>query len=178
MNISRHTNSFPKGSTARRRVIRVVSSRCLPHGIVDEKANGPVTIGQNVLSREFGCGSGLGGRIFSHRYELFDHALRVSTDDVVNRVAGDRIRKVDRKPNSLFTQACTQICGSHNILGTIPNDGEIEIFAKLLVLEDLSINCVDIELLIQALGFIEAVLEGNRGRISLCEGKEKENQRE
>lgn len=85
--MSRQTSSLPNGSTARSRVIRVVSSRLLPHGIVDEKANGPAATGQNVLSNVLTAGSGLGGRKFWHRYELFDHALRVSTDVDVKRVA-------------------------------------------------------------------------------------------
>jgi hypothetical protein len=85
--VSRQTSSLPKGSTARSRVMRVVSSRFLPHGMVDEKANGPAGRGQYVLSNVFTEGSGLGGRRFWHRYELFDHALRVSTDVDVKRVA-------------------------------------------------------------------------------------------
>jgi len=62
VNISIHTSSVENGSTARSRVIRVVSSRLLPHGIVEENANGPGEIGQYV-SETFE-GSGLGGRIF------------------------------------------------------------------------------------------------------------------
>jgi hypothetical protein len=64
VNRFRQTRSFPKGSTARSCVIRVVSSRLLPHGMVDEKANGPASTGQNVPSVELRVGSGLGGRRF------------------------------------------------------------------------------------------------------------------
>ena len=60
----RQTRSLPKGSTARSCVIRVVSSRVLPHGMVDEKANGPALTGQNVPSVGSTGGSGLGGRRF------------------------------------------------------------------------------------------------------------------
>jgi hypothetical protein len=87
VNISTHRSSFPKGSTARSWVMSVVSSRSRPQGIVDEKANDPCTTGQNVLSVEVIAGSGLGGRIFSHKYELLVHAFRVSTEVVVNSVA-------------------------------------------------------------------------------------------
>jgi len=83
----RQTRSLPEGSTARSCVIRVVSSRLLPHGMVDEKANGPAATGQYVLSVGSTEGSGLGGRRVSHRYELFDHMSRVSTDVDVKRVA-------------------------------------------------------------------------------------------
>ena len=62
--MSRQTSSLPNGSTARSRVIRVVSSRFLPHGIVVEKANGPAATGQYVLSDDTIGGSGLGGRKF------------------------------------------------------------------------------------------------------------------
>ena len=68
-------------------MIRVVSSRLLPHGMVDEKANGPAATGQYVSSVGSTGGSGLGGRRFWHRYELFDHMSRVSTDVDVKRVA-------------------------------------------------------------------------------------------
>ena len=60
----RQRSSLPLGSTARSCVVRVVRSRLLPHGMVDEKANGPALTGQYVLSDEFMGGSGLGGRRF------------------------------------------------------------------------------------------------------------------
>ena len=85
--MSRQTSSLPEGSTARSCVVRVVRSRLLPHGTVDEKANGPALTGQYVSSDELMEGSGLGGRRFWHRYELFDHTLRVSTLVDVKRVA-------------------------------------------------------------------------------------------
>lgn len=87
VNRLRQTRSLPIGSTARSCVIRVVSSRLLPHGMVDEKANEPAATGQYVPSVELMAGSGLGGRRFWHRYELFDHMSRVSTDVDVKRVA-------------------------------------------------------------------------------------------
>ena len=40
------SSSLLKGSTARRRVFSVVSSRLLPHGMEAEKPNGPAGIGQ------------------------------------------------------------------------------------------------------------------------------------
>jgi hypothetical protein len=87
VNRFRQRRSFPDGSTARSWVIRVVSSRLLPHGMVDEKANGPAATGQYVSSVVLTGVSGLGGRRFWHRYELFDHMSRVSTDVDVKRVA-------------------------------------------------------------------------------------------
>ena len=60
---SMQTRLFPKGSTARRRVDRVVSSRLRPQGIVAEKAKGPAGIGQYVPSVELIAGKGDGGRI-------------------------------------------------------------------------------------------------------------------
>lgn len=87
VNISMHRSSFPNGSTARSWVMSVVSSRSRPQGIVDEKAKGPCATGQYVLSVEVIAGSGLGGRIFSQRYELLVHAFNVSTEVVVNSVA-------------------------------------------------------------------------------------------
>ena len=44
--MSRHSSSLVNGSTARSRVMSVVSSRPLPQGMVDEKAKGPAGIGQ------------------------------------------------------------------------------------------------------------------------------------
>lgn len=85
--VSRHNSSFESGSTARSRVIRVVSWRLLPIGIEDANAKGPGEIGQYVPSEETFDGKGVGGRMFWQRYELFVHALRVSTEVVVNKVA-------------------------------------------------------------------------------------------
>jgi hypothetical protein len=53
----------------------------------EEKANGPAGIGQYVVVVLSSAGSGDGGRIDEQRYELFDHAFRVSTEVVVKRVA-------------------------------------------------------------------------------------------
>jgi len=88
VSMSRHRSSLLNVSTARSRVIRVVSSLFLPQGMVDEKAKGPRTIGQYVPSGDIISGSGDSGRMFWHRYELFVHAFRVRTDVVVNNVAG------------------------------------------------------------------------------------------
>jgi hypothetical protein len=42
----RHNSSLLNGSTARRRVLRVVSGRFGPHGIAEERANWPAGSGQ------------------------------------------------------------------------------------------------------------------------------------
>jgi len=82
-----------------------VSSRFLPQGTMDEKANGPDVIGQYVPSDMFTGGSGLCGRMLSHRYELFDHALSVRTEEVVKRVAGVALKRSLQGCNGGLTQA-------------------------------------------------------------------------
>lgn len=84
---SMHKSSLVSGSTARRRVVSVVSARLFPQGMVDEKANGPAVIGQYVRLEFSTDGSGDGGRRVEHRYELFVHAFNVRTDVDVKRVA-------------------------------------------------------------------------------------------
>ena len=162
--MSRQTSSLPNGSTARSRVIRVVSSRLLPHGIVDEKANGPAATGQNVLSNVLTAGSGLGGRKFWHRYELFDHALRVSTDVDVKRVAW----KLDfKKKNGTncnqrgHTETCTGIHQTQYLLWACPKYSKIEIVAQFCILENLCVDCTDVEFLIQASLVVKTVLKRN-----------------
>jgi len=61
---STQSSSFENGSTARSRVMRVVSSRFIPQGTVDVKAKGPAVIGQYEVSLVTRDGRGLGGRIF------------------------------------------------------------------------------------------------------------------
>lgn len=85
---SMQTSSKPNGSTARRRVVSVVSSRLSPHGIRDEKVNGPAGIGQYVEFCGTRAGSGDGGRRLSHRYDELVQTFRVKIEVVVNRVAG------------------------------------------------------------------------------------------
>jgi len=64
----------------------------------DANAKGPEGIGQYVPSEETFDGKGVGGRMFWQRYELFVHALRVSTEVVVNKVAaGHSGREIEEK---------------------------------------------------------------------------------
>lgn len=57
--MSRQRSSLLNGSTARRRVFKVVNARWLPQGMVEESAKGPAGIGQYV---EFTLLRGEGGR--------------------------------------------------------------------------------------------------------------------
>ncbi len=83
---SMHKSSLLNVSTALRRVVSVVNARFEPQGICADSANGPGAIGQYSSSEEEERALS-GGRIWSHRYELFDHALRVKMDVDVNNVA-------------------------------------------------------------------------------------------
>ena len=81
------SSSWPKGSTARNLVLRVVSSRFLPQGTDAENPNGPAGIGQYVVVVFCEGGSGEGGRKGSQKNELPMKALSVSMFVEVNSVA-------------------------------------------------------------------------------------------
>lgn len=150
-----------KGSTARKRVFTVVSSRLFPHGTDEEKPKGPAGRGQNVVEEFSVAGNGDGGRREVQKYELFVKVLNVRTDVVVKRVARikNQILKVGQMVENTKTSAL--IRESCDTLGTLSKYCEVQVSFSLTDGQNLAIDSGNVELEGVIAG--KAVLEGQRG---------------
>ena len=91
------SNSLLNGSTARRLVCRVASSRLDPRGAVAEKAKGPAGIGQYNPELLSGDGRGDGGRRVWQKNELLLKTLNVRISVFKNNVAKGLGCKLQRR---------------------------------------------------------------------------------
>jgi hypothetical protein len=85
----RQSSSLLNGSTARRVVCTVASSRLEPRGAYAEKAKGPAGIGQYSPVTLSGDGRGDGGRNVWQKKELLLRMLNVRISVLENKVAKD-----------------------------------------------------------------------------------------